>query len=298
MTVEFAFGDIGGETNGTLATGLPLLAGDSREQIEAAVEPFKAPSSIKLWRSGEHLVGLARSTAAESIEAAAHRIYSDLLPAAKDYNLYRIWNLVPNINEERGGLENYRAFCRGRAMAFEEGLGKGFAKRLPAASALGTTEPTLMIAFLAGKAPARHFENPAQVPAYEYPAEHGPKSPSFARATSVAAHGKLDAFISGTSSIVGHETIAPNNTALQLECTLENLARISKVCGLGSDMGAGAARHFKVYVRNKEELSLVSQRLDNGVLRPGDKVTYLSADICRAALNVEIELSVRGAAKS
>jgi hypothetical protein len=298
MMVEFAFGDTGGESNSTLATGLPLLGGDSREQIEGSLEPDAAVAPLRLWRSKGHLVGLARSSPGEGLEDAARRIYGELLPAAKDYNLYRIWNIVPRINEAHGDLENYRAFCRGRAVAFETALGKGFATQLPAASALGTAAPSLMVAFLAGKAPARHFENPAQMPAYEYPAEHGPKSPSFARATSVESQGKLDAFISGTSSIVGHETYAPHDTAKQLECTLDNLALISKACGIGSGMGAGAARHFKVYLRRPGDLALVKERLEGGVLRPRDKVTYLGADICRAALNVEIELSVRGAAKS
>jgi hypothetical protein len=298
MTVEFAFGDTGEESNSTLATGLPLLGGDSREQIAGSLALDETKEPLKLWRSKEHLVGLARSNPGEGLEVAARRIYGDLLPAAKDYNLYRIWNLVPRINEENAGLENYRAFCRGRAVAFEAALGKGFATRLPAASALGTTGPTLMVAFLAGTAPARHYENPAQVPAYDYPAEHGPKSPSFARATSVEFQGKLDAFISGTSSIVGHETYAPNDTAKQLECTLDNLALISKACGIGSGMGIGSARHFKVYLRKPADLALVKGRLEGGVLRPRDRVTYLGADICRAALNVEIELSVRGAARS
>jgi hypothetical protein len=298
MTVEFAFGDTGGESNGILSTGLPLLGGDSREIIEESLQADPAGSPMRLWRSGEHLVGLAKSAPGESIESAALRIYGELLPAARDYNLYRIWNLVPRINEEREGLENYRAFCRGRAEAFEASLGKGFASRLPAASALGTSSPDLFVAFLAGQAPAVHFENPAQVPAYEYPPEHGPKSPSFARATSVESKGRLSAFISGTSSIVGHETYAPNDTARQLECTLDNLALVSKACGLGSGMGIGAARHFKVYLRHAADLAMVKARLESGVLRPRDRVTYLGADVCRAALNVEIELSVRGAERS
>ncbi|HEY5228268.1 MAG TPA: hypothetical protein VIJ19_06980, partial [Opitutaceae bacterium] len=165
------------------------------------------------------------------------------------------------------------------------------------ASALGTAAPGLTIAFLAGKAPVTHFENPAQVPAYEYPAEHGPRPPSFARATTVAAHGKLDAFISGTSAVVGHETFAPNDTARQLVCTFDNLKLISAACGLGPHIGAGhgVARHFKVYLRNASDLGLVAPRMERAILRPGDRVTYLGADICRAALNVEIEVSVRGA---
>jgi chorismate lyase / 3-hydroxybenzoate synthase len=298
MFVEFAFGDTAVESKGTLDTGLPLLSGDSREYIERSVEPAGTESGIALWRGADHLVGFARSDPSVPIEEATRRIYDGLLASAREFNLFRIWNLVPRINEEStGGLENYRAFCRGRSVAFEDALGKGFMTSLPAASALGTVAPCLTIAFLAGKAPATHFENPAQVPAYEYPAEHGPRPPSFARATTVDAHGKLDAFISGTSAVVGHETFAPNDTARQLDCTFENLMLISNACGLGPHIGAGhgVARHFKVYLRHASDLSLVTPRMERAILRPGDRVTYLGADICRAALNVEIEVSVRGA---
>jgi chorismate lyase / 3-hydroxybenzoate synthase len=298
MMVEFAFGDTGGESNGTLFTGLPLLGGDSREYIEKSLEPMEPHSGMALWRGNAHLVGMAHSKPGASLEEATLQIYKGLLASSQGYNLYRIWNLVPQINGDApSGLENYRAFCRGRSVAFESALGQGFASNLPAASALGTVATHLTVAFLAGTDPARHFENPAQVPAYEYPAEHGPKPPSFARATAVDSHGKLDVFISGTSAVVGHETFAPNDTARQLDCTFENLRLISKASGLGPNIGAGhgVGRHFKVYLRNAADMATVAPRMERAILRPGDRVTYLGADICRAALNVEIEVSVRGA---
>jgi hypothetical protein len=223
------------------------------------------------------------------------------LGAAAGHHLYRIWNLVPDINGVGGtGLENYRAFCRGRAEAFEAALGGGYGRRLPAASALGTTDPRLLVAFLAGTVPGRHVENPAQVPAYEYPAEHGPKPPSFARATVVDRGDRRDVFVSGTSAITGHATVAPSDTRGQLDCTLENLRLISGACGLGERLGAGAceSRHFKVYLRHPAELAAVRPALEAALLQPGDHVSYLGADICRSALNVEIEVAVRGAARS
>ncbi len=175
------------------------------------------------------------------LEEATRRLYSGLLDAAEGLHLYRIWNCVPSINPENAaGLENYRAFCRGRALAFEKAFGRDFARRLPASSAVGTAGGALTIVFLAGERPARHFENPAQVPAYEYPPEHGPRPPSFARATVVEAAPGLDAFISGTSAIMGHSTVAPHDTAGQLDCTLENLRLVFRACGLGPGAGPAA----------------------------------------------------------
>jgi len=248
------------------------------------------------------MAGFARVRPGEGLEEAAKRVYGQVIGAAEGLHLHRLWNFVPSING-RGieGLENYRAFCRGRSVAFETALGRDFTRRLPAASAVGTAGGELTIVFLAGAQEPLHFENPLQVPAYEYPTEHGPRPPSFARATVVPRGETVDAYISGTSAVVGHETVAPGDTPGQLECTFENLRQISRASGLGERLGSGSSprRHFKVFLRSEDDLGLVSGALEHeGMLGPGDAVSYLRADICRAALNVEIEVAVRGAARS
>ena len=139
------------------------------------------------------------------------------------------------------------------------------------------------------------MENPRQVPAYEYPAEYGPRSPSFSRATIVQAPNDFAVFISGTAAIRGHSTVAPHGTLKQLECTLENLREISLACGLGPDLGGENTentRYFKVYLRHPEDQPAVALNLDKYYFRPSDLVTYIEADICRRALCVEIEVSI------
>jgi hypothetical protein len=110
----------------------------------------------------------------------------------------------------------------------------------------------------------------------------------------------MDVFISGTSAITGHATVAPHNTADQLRCTLENLRLISRECGFGDRLAAapGSTRHFKVYLRNPGDYSATAGQMEREILVPGDRVTYLSAEICRSALNVEIEVAVRGVDRS
>lgn len=298
MTVNFAFGAQGEGSDNTLPVGIPLLRGDSREVLPGEYEPVAGSGGFSLWAGSGCLVGYARATPGNDMEGVTARIYAGLLGATKGMNLYRIWNLVPRINGTApGGLENYHAFCLGRSLAFESALGKDFPRSVPAASAVGTGEPELTVAFVAGVLPARHFENPSQVPAYEYPPEHGPRPPSFARATVIEAGSGIDAFVSGTSAVVGHQTVAPNDTPGQLECTIENLARISRACGLGERLGSGehCRRAFRIYLRHAGDLGLVSRELGRRVLGPGDRACYLGAEICRSALNVEIEVAVRGA---
>jgi hypothetical protein len=301
MTFSFGLGASGGGSGAVLDTGVPLLEGARTEVIADGVRPAGSSGVFRLWRGDGVLAGFSQADPAGDLERAAGAAYDDLLAAARGLNLYRVWNFVPRINRSgRGGLDNYRSFCRGRSLAFERSLGPAFHASLPAASAVGGPDGLLTVVFLAGDRPARHFENPEQLPAYRYPPEHGPRPPSFARATLVDGPRGLDAFISGTSAIVGHATVCAHDTQGQIRRTTENLALISRACGLGDRLGegAGGARHFKAYLRDPSDLPVVARALNDAVLCPGDLVSYLRADVCREALNVEVEVALRGAARS
>jgi chorismate lyase/3-hydroxybenzoate synthase len=278
-----------------VTVAVPWLGGNRREEIFAQAMPVSSEHGLKLYKAGGFWIGHVRGTSAQhDLSAATELAYNRLLKVCTGRHLLRIWNYVPGINEEANGLENYRAFCQGRAQAFESALGIGFNAQLPSASAVGSSGDHLDVIFVAGQAAPVHYENPAQTPAYLYPIEHGPRSPSFARASVVKDGAQVWTFISGTSAIRGHATIAPGTLAGQLDCTLENLALISAAAGLGQDLGADRSqrRHFKVYLRNANDLPATQQRLERSLLRPSDDVIFLLADICRAALKVEIEATV------
>jgi hypothetical protein len=249
-----------------------------------------------MYSAGELSIGCATQPIAGSLEECAHDLYGRMLRATAGQSLYRIWNYIPNITGQRLGLENYRAFNAGRARAFEETVGPGYRDALPAASAVGCRGRTMAVVFAAGIPAPRHFENPEQVPAYHYPAVHGPRAPSFARATLAVHRGRRLIFISGTSAIKGHETIAPRSTGEQIECTLDNLRLISRATGAGEDLGCafGFERHFKVYLRNAEDHPLAKARLEGPLLQTNDHVVWLQADLCRTELNIEIEATLSG----
>src|SRR5581483_8311062 len=233
------------------------------------------------------------------LEEATAQLYRDLLAATQGHHLARIWHYVPGINDAGAdGLERYQIFCRARSLAFEQHYGIEFNARLPAASAVGTKSDTLTIVFAAGPVPPRRVENPQQTPAYDYPREHEPRAPAFARATVVPGHGRANVFISGTAAIRGHATVAPYDLAAQLECTMENLRMISGACGLGVDLdrNGGSTRSFKVYLRRPMDQPVAAAALTKNFLRATDRVSYLQADICRAPLLVEIEVTLFDAA--
>lgn len=291
-------------TPGSAAEGVaariavPRLGGAPAECIFPNARAAGTREGFVLWESDGLLIGCGTETVGASLQNATQRLYVRLLRARGDRSLYRIWNYVPGINAHVGGVENYQAFCAGRSLAFEGALGGDFKRLLPAASAVGCRGEELAALFVAGDSVPRHVENPEQVPAYEYPEEHGPRPPSFARAScGRTSSGRRVVFISGTAAIKGHATVAAGQLEAQLACTLDNLRVIARAAGLGDDLGAGGSaveRHFKVYLREPADLEFVRRQLESALLRPADRVLYLAADVCRAALAVEIEATIVG----
>jgi len=281
-----------------LQLSMPLLAGEAREALFAPVARGPVVEGLQLFTSGELLLGCVSEpvTNERTLAQQTHELYRRVLTAVRGHHLYRIWNYVPQINALVDGFENYRAFCQGRSLAFEAEAGAGFPRVLPAASGVGTADHCLSLVFVAGSVTPHHCENPAQVPAYLYPLEHGPRAPSFSRATVVRLPQHSLTFISGTAAIKGHQSVAPGDLAGQLESTLDNLRLISQAAGLADDLGARRSlqRHFKVYLRHVGGLKSVQERLQRSLFQPGDRVTYLQADICRAELVVEIEAMLIG----
>jgi enamine deaminase RidA (YjgF/YER057c/UK114 family) len=288
----------GPDRSGIFYAGLPVIAGETVENLFRTAQPAGKVGALTLFRMDDWLLGAATVRLTAGLEAAAHRLYLDIFQAAHRLHLARVWNYVPAINESGpGGLENYRLFCRGRSLAFEEHHGVGFKALLPSASAVGCGSGTITVSFAASATVPRHIENPLQVPAYDYPADYGPRAPSFARASVVSGGGKTaTVFISGTAAIRGHATVAPNDLRGQMDCTMENLREISSACGLGPDLDRGgrAERHFKVYVRNAADQLAIATRLEREFLGSSDRVSYLQADICRETLLVEIEATLFG----
>ena len=290
--LRIAFGP---DQNDVFNAGLPVLAGEPVEDFFGTARPAGRVGTLALFQLDEWLLGAATVPLAAGLETITHQLYLDILQSARGRQFARIWNYVPAINEPgTAGLENYRIFCRGRSLAFEQQLGTGFKTLLPSGSAVGCKSGALTVAFAACTARPHHIENPLQMPAYEYPREHGPRAPSFARATVVPGPGSATVFISGTAAIRGHATVAPHSIREQLAVTLENLREISGACGLGPnlDHGGSSSRHFKVYLRQPADQPLVAAALEESLLHSKDRVSYLQADICRAPLLVEIEATL------
>lgn len=203
----------------------------------------------------------------------------------------KIWNYIPGINQGSGDEELYRQFCLGRAEAVSIDPGDG--PPLPAATAIGSPadEPALQVYFLAASLPGLDVENPRQVSAWRYPRQYGPKSPLFSRGTILRLNGSHQFLISGTASVVGHQTHHENQVASQLSESLRNVRSLleegHRLMG-DSRASLDSGGILKVYVRNPEDLDLIRRTLDNEAPAEISRI-YLQGDVCRENLLTEID---------
>ncbi len=210
-------------------------------------------------------------------------------------HLLRVWNYLPQINQEDGGVERYRQFNEARQKSFKK-YGDFFNANVrpayvPAACALGTGANTaLSIYFIASASEPIAIENPRQVPAYDYPAEYGDFRPLFSRATLLKSSSAMALFISGTSSIIGHSTVSAGNILAQTRETFANIRSLMDTVNDNIENVHIAINNlrFKIYLREARDHDIVAGELARQ-FNFEFPATYLQADICRADLSVEIE---------
>ena len=260
---------------------------------ERLVDPagsHDAAQPLDLDRPPEARAAASGSAAlSRATETAYHQIFA-VLDETKHRHLLRIWNYLPEINREIDGDERYRHFNSARQMAFRNS-GRATMGTVPAASALGSAAGSpISIYFLAARQPPKMIENPRQTSAYHYPPKFGRHSPIFSRACVLSAAAGTNLFVSGTASIVGHETIHQGDVAAQ---TRETMANISALLG-EANRAVGSARYrlgglkLKVYVRRASDLGAVKAALAESVPIPSS-IVFVQADVCREDLLMEIE---------
>lgn len=273
----------------TLELPLPHLAGPREDAPLYGAAAREAEDGFFLMETPDGLAGAALGRPGENPREAARRLYSALLERARHLTLRRVWNYIPSINATGAdGQENYRAFNAGRHAAFQERFGENFSRELPAASALGIGGDRMALVFSAGATPARHFENPEQIPAFRYPEQWGKIPPSFARGTRVDGERETLWHLSGTAGIKGHATMGGASFEEQMRVTLHNVRLMLNLM----EVPAGVAGRWRVFLRNADDLETCRRMFAEAF--PADaaaenRVMFLRADICRSCLLVELE---------
>ena len=231
----------------------------------------------------------------DDIHALTHKAYCEIyqcLQTTTTNNLLRTWNFFPaitSLDRFHTDQNRYESFCHGRLLAIQECRVK--TKVYPAATVIGNYENKLQIYFLASDTPGIAVENPRQTSAYEYPVNVHQTQPLFSRGLLKTWGQRTHFYVSGTASIVGHETLHINDVCAQLNEAINN---VETLVAHANDLHQTQLNaqddllYMKVYLRHREDVTQINKvlaaRLSNTTPR-----ALLLGDMCRDNLLVEIE---------
>lgn len=283
----------------------PRLVSLALEQVdgEPLLEVWRSPlptekgfaNGIGYAKNEQALFGqlVLDENAYESLDAAAFDAYQRILAFQRSQGYkyaLRMWNFFPQINSGDADTERYRQFSVGRARTFEQF--QHFERALPAASAIGSYRSGLLVYFVATRTPGIQIENPRQVSAFHYPRQYGPKSPSFSRAKLKNWANESQLYISGTASVVGHESVHLDDTRAQTEEIGRN---VQALINEAAQHHAGYRKLplnelslLRVYLRPPYDLQEIKKHVERWA-GPNVPTLYLEGDICRQDLLIEIE---------
>jgi enamine deaminase RidA (YjgF/YER057c/UK114 family) len=237
----------------------------------------------------------------------AFRRMSDLLGRAGSSfdHVVRTWLYVGRITEPEGSTARYQELNRARADFYEPlWFGNsvpgrnGKVKIYPASSGIGTRGESIVTSCMALQTERKDvrlvaLENPQQTAAYGYDPRYSPQSPKFSRAMALATDKYVTTWISGTASIVNSETQYLNDIERQTEQTIDNIERLISPENFRRhgipDAGASLSdlTKMRVYLKHASDLAkcqAICERRFTAV-----PAIYITADICRPDLLVEIE---------
>ncbi|HTJ92515.1 MAG TPA: Rid family hydrolase [Pararobbsia sp.] len=294
-----------------IATGLPARVGATVAGTYGCVRFVRADEAlfgtIELDEPAlPEIGGHAISARPLPIEIATSEAYDALFGCLESEGypyLARVWNFIPDIVGEQGGHERYRLFNHARQAAFAA-AGRTVTGDVPAATGIGLDARRLRIHFIATRVRPLPIENPRQVSAFHYPAQYGPKSPTFARAVVVPFSSGPVLLVSGTASIVGHETMHRGDVVAQTRETFSNLAALvdeANRCWAAQPGGVRGGVRFsldsaalRIYVRDAANFAAVRHVVEAHPGAGNATRLYVRGDICRPDLLVEIEASGHG----
>lgn len=281
-----------------ISIDLPQLGGSNLVEVWTTERPCELyhEGRVSYSRNSDFILASlsVHETDGRGLEASVREAYKeflDLLHREGYPHLVRIWNYFPNINEAQDGVERYKRFCAGRFEAFNA-RSEDLRKRFPAANAVGSRKGPLTIYCLSSRGKAAHLENPRQVSAYLYPERYGSRSPSFSRATFKDWGKTAQLYVSGTASIVGHESRHPNDLVQQVHEISRNMKALLDAQFYprngGGNRFAEETALMKIYLRDPGLFPVVKEVWENKLGWKGPAL-YLLGDICRRDLLLEIE---------
>jgi len=280
-----------------IPVSLEQLGGDRRIERWSTDAPVTAGSSgdFGYVHDGDHLfaslvVPAEHCADMERVTRSSYLHLDHLLRKQGYPHWLRAWNYFADITGGEGEAERYRRFNAGRYGALS--LSSSLDQQLPAASALGGDSGGFVLCCLAGKRGGLQIENPRQTSAVDYPRRYGLRSPLFARAALIANGRGAQLLVSGTASILGHESVHIGDPGRQLEETARNFEALvdTALRADGERWRSASVRleSLKVYLRNAADYQPLLPALRR-LFAVESEPLILRADMCRPELLVEIE---------
>jgi enamine deaminase RidA (YjgF/YER057c/UK114 family) len=217
-------------------------------------------------------------------------------------DVVRTWFFIGGILRKQGNSLHYEAFNRARAEVyqgvFSAGRGDASARDYPASTAVGADGRGVGLRAIAVKGRGEDrvaipLENPRQTSAYAYDFDDPSTNPAFSRATVVGDVDCATIFISGTASIVGHETYHVEDVVAQTHETIDNIEALIAEANFQrhglSDGGTSLAGLCQVHVflKRGDDYAVVKAICEQRLGRV--PMVFTVADLCRPGLLVEMD---------
>jgi chorismate lyase/3-hydroxybenzoate synthase len=274
---------------------LQTIGEQTADEIWETSQPVSVETKENILCSyTDNLLALHMSVAVDSdsdIAETTYAMYSRLFTEASNRgfsDVVRTWNYLPDLNVGEGDKECYKQFSVGRWRAAEEH--NYDLDALPAGTAIGSVAGTpITVSILCSKYQNTRIENPRQRSAFEYPRQYGVRSPLFARSVKIGSSEQNLLLVSGTASIIGHNSIHHDIPQEQAHETIQNIRLLLEATsGIAGAREAPPLGCLRIYIRRAEDYDTILTAV-KPFLNEHNSFTVLLGDICRDDLLVEIE---------
>ena len=225
----------------------------------------------------------------QAIQQAAFDAYTQLFALQRTLGLahvQRVWHWLSGVTAGKDDDQRYKRFCRGRAEALD--MPDHGMTTLPPATLVTGHQRGVRMHVLIGDQPFTPVENPRQISAYDYPRQYGARAPAFARAGRVDLAGTPYLLISGTASIIGHESRHVGDVDAQTHEALDNVVAVMESANAwDADKGLSTLECLKAYVRDPDDAAAILAI--TRARAPDVPVALLHAPLCREELLIEFE---------
>lgn len=223
----------------------------------------------------------------------------------KKYQILRIWNFIEGITRKNivnENLEqNYQEFNNTRFKLYS----KYSLTKFPASTGIGMDWMKLLtVCTSVPKQIDRTFflTNDKQTEAFDYDnkvlvgQENNKYPPLFSRGLIYDDSENYQLFVSGTSSIIGQESVNTDKVEIAAISTIENILEVCNIKKISKVLGKEISQEMikfifaRIYIKKiySKQYEKIKELMENYF--PDIIASYVIADICREELPIEIEL--------